>query len=104
MDEEKGDKTRSVVGRLLTEISWEGKKVRQYREGGQGFENVLTAEVLQALNFLPRKAFMGCVLDSLPGKVPHAAKTLAYGKAVHSNDERANRRWERLSRVLGPGE
>lgn len=41
----------SVVGRLLAEISWE--RATAYREGGRGRENVLVAEVLMALDFLP---------------------------------------------------
>jgi hypothetical protein len=57
----------SVLGRLLQEISWEGQSVRQYRDGGRGRENVLTAEVLTALDFLPRQAFLGSVLDSAHG-------------------------------------
>jgi hypothetical protein len=40
----------SVLGRLLEEISWEGASVRRYRDGGRGHENVLTAEVLTALD------------------------------------------------------
>ncbi|MFC5179428.1 hypothetical protein [Nocardioides taihuensis] len=48
----------SVVGRLLEEISWEGN-ARRYREGGRGRENVLTAEVLMPLAYLPRNRFLG---------------------------------------------
>jgi len=47
----------SFVGRLLEEISYEGKKVRVYRDGGLGRENVLTTEVFQALDFMPRTLF-----------------------------------------------
>ena len=43
---------------LLDELSWEGNAWK-YREGGLGLENVLTAEVFQALDFLPREAFLG---------------------------------------------
>jgi hypothetical protein len=57
----------SVLGRLLEEISWEGSSVRRYRDGGRGLENVLTAEVLAALDFLPRRAFLGAVLDHAHG-------------------------------------
>lgn len=52
----------SAIRRLLDEISWEGN-ARKYRGGGEGKENVLTAEVFQALDFLPRTAFLGAVLD-----------------------------------------
>jgi len=52
----------SAIGQLLKEISWEGKGVKSYRDGGLGRENVLTAEVFQALDFLPREDFFGEVV------------------------------------------
>jgi hypothetical protein len=52
----------SVVGRLLGELSYSGAKIRDYRSGGRGFENVLTAEAFQGIDFLPRKAFLGAIL------------------------------------------
>lgn len=55
----------SIVGKLLEEISWE--KARDYRAGGQGRENVLTAEVLVGLDFLPRTHFLGSILRSAHG-------------------------------------
>ena len=57
----------SVVGRLLEEISWEGRRSRMYRQGGRGIENVLTAQVLQALDLLPRSAFLGRVIRDAHG-------------------------------------
>jgi hypothetical protein len=57
----------SVIGRLLEEISWEGKSVRAYRDGGRGRENVLTAEVLWPLSCLPRSAFLAEVLQHAHG-------------------------------------
>jgi hypothetical protein len=51
---------------LLEEISWEGN-ARHYRQGGRGLENVLTAEVFQAIDFLPRTIFFQRVLESLTG-------------------------------------
>ena len=51
----------SAVRRLLDELSWEGN-ARRYRDGGLGLENVVTTEVFQALDFLPRQAFLGRVL------------------------------------------
>lgn len=57
----------SVIGRLLEEVSWEGERVRAYRDGGRGRENVLTAEVLSPLSYLPRDAFLGEVLRSAHG-------------------------------------
>jgi hypothetical protein len=55
----------SIVGRLLGELSWEGRKITDYRRGGRGYENVLMAEVLQALDFLPRAAFLGSAIRAL---------------------------------------
>lgn len=55
----------SIVGKLLEEISWE--KARDYRAGGQGRENVLTAEVLVGLDFLPRTHFLGEVIRAAHG-------------------------------------
>jgi len=57
----------SALRGLLREISWEGKTVKRYRLGSQGFENVLTAEALQALDFLPRTAFLGSVVAAAHG-------------------------------------
>jgi len=57
----------SVIGRLLEEISWEGRRARQYRQGGRGKENVLSAQVLQALDLLPRTAFLGRVIHEAHG-------------------------------------
>jgi hypothetical protein len=54
------------VRRLLDELSWEGN-ARKYRNGGIGLENVLTTEVFQALDFLPRQAFLGRVLAGASG-------------------------------------
>lgn len=62
---EPGTAQPSIVGRLLEEISWE--RATSYREGGRGRENVLSAEVLLALNFLPREHFLGAVLRSAHG-------------------------------------
>ena len=56
----------SVMCRLLSEISWEGNPQR-YRHGGRGMENVLSAEVFQALDFLPRTAFLGTIIRSATG-------------------------------------
>jgi len=57
----------SVIGRLLEEISWEGRRARLYRQGGRGLENVLSAQVLQALDLLPRTAFLGRVIRDAHG-------------------------------------
>jgi hypothetical protein len=57
----------STLGRLLQELSWEGRSVRAYRDGGLGRENVLTAEVLTALDYLPRTVFLGAVLAAAHG-------------------------------------
>jgi hypothetical protein len=55
-----------AMGRLLEEISWEGN-ARKYRQGGRGLENVLTAELFLALDFLPRTTFLGEILRSAVG-------------------------------------
>jgi hypothetical protein len=57
----------SMIARLLEEISWE--KATKYRRGGRGMENVLTAEVLIALDLLPRSHFLAAVIDSCSGAV-----------------------------------
>jgi hypothetical protein len=57
----------SVIGRLLEEISWEGKSVPAYRDGGRGRENVLTADVLWPLSCLPREAFLDEILRRAHG-------------------------------------
>lgn len=64
----------SVIGRLLEELSWEGPKIRRYRNGGRGIENVLTAEVLLSLSYLPRTPFLGGVLSAAHGA--EATRTL----------------------------
>lgn len=56
----------SALRQLLDEISWEGNATK-YRGGGLGKENVLTTEVFQALDFLPREYFLGPVLDDAEG-------------------------------------
>lgn len=79
----------SVLGRLLEELSWVGSTIRDYRNGGRGYENILTAEAFQALDFLPRKLFLGSVLagahgadaarTSLISEIEEAAFTLLPG-------------------------
>ena len=61
------NRNASIIGRLLEEISWEGSRVRLYRRGGLGMENVLTTEVMLPLSFLPRTRFLGEVLRSAHG-------------------------------------
>lgn len=57
--------TKTIIGRLLSEVSWAGRTIKDYREGGAGYENVLTAEVFQLLDFLPRTEFLMEVLKSV---------------------------------------
>lgn len=57
-----------VIGQLLQHISWVGNTVKAYRNGGQGFEDVLTAEVFLALDFLPRQSFLGAVILNMPAE------------------------------------
>src|SRR5262245_57408129 len=59
----------SLFGRLLHEISWEGN-ARHYRNGGRGRENVLTAEVLHAVDLLPRRTFLGGILATVTSEAP----------------------------------
>jgi hypothetical protein len=54
----------SAIRQLLDEISWEGNAAK-YRGGGVGKENVLTVEVFQALDHLPRPHFLAPVLEGL---------------------------------------
>jgi hypothetical protein len=69
--------TRSVIGRLLDELSWVGKSIRHYRDGGVGFENVLVAETMLALDFLPRTRFLGAVLQAATGADETRSKVIA---------------------------
>ena len=57
----------SALGRLLEEISWEGARVRGYRQGGRGLENVLTTEVFMLLDFLPRDRFFAPIIRAASG-------------------------------------
>ena len=61
----------SILGSLLREISWVGGSnlAEHYRNGGLGIENVLAAEVLQGLDFLPRQHFLGAVISELSGHI-----------------------------------
>ena len=63
-----------VLGRLLEELSWVGNTIKDYREGGRGFENVLTAEVLQSLDFLPRQSFLGSIVEVSQGAIESRKK------------------------------
>jgi hypothetical protein len=62
------DPSYSIIGSLLCDISWSGNTVNKYRKAGKGYENVLTAEVFQILDFLPRTFFLGEVLRNLHSK------------------------------------
>lgn len=59
------DGIKTIIGRILSEVSWAGSKVKTYRKGGAGFENVLSAEVFQILDFLPRKQFLHKILENI---------------------------------------
>lgn len=71
------DKNSSVIGRLLESVSWQGTAVRRMRNGGRGIEDVLTAEVFQALDLLPRAHFLAAVIESCDGDAAHARALLA---------------------------
>jgi hypothetical protein len=59
------DTAMSMVGKLLEEVSWE--RATSYRQGGRGRENVLSAEVMMALDFLPRDHFLGAAMRAAKG-------------------------------------
>ena len=63
----------SMVGKLLEEVSWE--HATSYRQGGRGRENVLSAEVMMALDFLPRGRFLGAAIRAAKG-ADHARNVL----------------------------
>lgn len=65
----------SAIGQLLHEISWEGN-ARRYRDGGPGRENVLTAEVFAALDFLPGEAFLRSVIRGAQGGTERVKATV----------------------------
>jgi hypothetical protein len=68
----------AVIGRLLTEISWQGNKVKeQYRDGGRGIENILTAETIMPLDLLPRSWFLGEIFKNLNGAAQGIKEELA---------------------------
>ena len=67
----------SVLGRLLMELSWVGCNIRDVRYGGLGLENVLTAEALTALDFLPRTDFLGAVLQAAHGAAAARSRAVA---------------------------
>lgn len=66
----------SIFQHLLREISFDGKQVAKYRKGGLGHENVLTAEVLQGLDFLPRQHFLGAIINALNGNIDETRSKL----------------------------
>lgn len=96
---EETEKTRipSILGRLLYEISWEGNATKNYRMGGEGRENVLTADVLQILDYLPRKYFLGPVINAM-----HEAESTR--KIIVSEIEKATLDMLPFSVLLRPSE
>lgn len=61
-----GIEAPSVIPKLLSDISWEGSLVsKRYRDGGRGKENVLTAEVFLALEYLPREPFCTAISQAV---------------------------------------
>ena len=72
----------SVLGRLLEELSWSGATIRKYRNGGRGYENVLTAEALLGLDFLPRSSFLGQVVSRSHGAAAARARLVAEIESV----------------------
>jgi hypothetical protein len=66
----------SIIEQLLGIISWDGRKVARYRWNALEYENVLTAIVLQGLDFLPREHFLGAVFNELNGSPTAVRKKL----------------------------
>jgi len=56
-----------LIGRLIEELSWEGRSIKNYRGGGRGKENILTAEVFNSLNGLPRDPYLKAVIENSTG-------------------------------------
>ncbi len=65
----------SILQQLLVEISYDGATVSRYKRGGLGMENVLTAEVLQGLDFLPREHFLGGIVQAMNGQKIEVTRT-----------------------------
>ena len=82
MSPEESPHASSVLGRLLQELSWSGQSIRDYRDGGLGFENVLTAEALQGLDFLPRSSFLAAVIAAAHGAAAARAQLVAEAELV----------------------
>jgi hypothetical protein len=82
MQPEESPHASSVLGRLLQELSWSGQSIRDYRDGGLGFENVLTAEALQGLDFLPRSSFLGAVISAAHGAPTACAQLCADAELI----------------------
>ena len=67
----------TAIGRLMEVISWHGKSIRHFRGHGTGIEDVLTTEVIQALDFLPRNHFLAPVIEACEGSALDARDRLA---------------------------
>ena len=100
----------SSIGRLLEEVSWEGN-ARTYRGGGLGRENVLTAEVFSAMDFLPREAFLGEIIrqtrggsatprDALVHAIENAAVTVLPGDVPPADSQADSGIWRVQPDVL----
>jgi len=57
-------------------VSWHGRSIRNFRGHGVGMEDVLTTEVFQALDLLPRDHFLGPVLEACEGSANDARRLL----------------------------
>jgi len=64
------------LGRLLEEISWEGGKCTRFRQAGRGLENVLTTEVFQSIDLLPRSLFLAKIIENCKGGATVARQKL----------------------------
>ena len=57
------DNRVSVIRQLLHDVAGEGERAKRYKNDGYKDENALTAEVLQGLDFLPRRHFLGEIIQ-----------------------------------------
>lgn len=57
----------TIAERLIKELAGEGGRIGLYAEGGIHIENVVSALVLQGLDFLPRSEFLGAIVANAVG-------------------------------------
>ena len=81
----------TAIGRLMEVVSWHGTTIRNFRGRGTGKEDVITTEVFQALDLLPRSQFLAAVLEACEGSAVEARQLLvdeAEGLRVEAHADR----------------